>query len=83
MPEIEFCPCRLFRDEINPKFLSADGRCTAFHAKPKRDEHGDVIFDARGKKTYDVCDDPLGAHPIREKGNKVIIFFLRLNNSLT
>jgi len=71
MPEIEFGPCRLFRDEINPMFLSADGRCTALHAKPKRDEHGSVMFDEESQEIYEVCRKPLGAHPTRV-GTRVI-----------
>jgi hypothetical protein len=65
MAEVEFCPCCLYRDEIDPRFLSADGRCTALHAKPKLDEHGAVILNEAGQELYEVCREPLGAHPTR------------------
>ena len=82
MPDIEFCPCRLFQDQIDPRFLDDVGRCTALHAKPRLDVHGAVMFDDAGQEIYEVCRKPLGTHPTRE-GTKITKSCIRLNNSIT
>jgi len=42
--------------------------CTAPCAEPLRDPDGTVRLNADRKKIYEVCGEPLGAHPTREGG---------------
>ena len=80
------CPCNLSQEKIDPRFIDANGRCTALSAVPKRDSNGEIALDKQGEEFYPICGKPLGAHP-RLAGKLIslislIIYFFETINDL-